>query len=467
MHTTMRNKLALVWALALVTAGCQGACDTIEPITGPGLTSGSADFSVYVAAGTSITAGTQSGGTVDRHQVHAFPTLFARQIGKTVRADGQGSFSFNPYNADGLPALSRILDYSPLVITNAGRVEGTAQNTGWAPMFQNLGVPFAIAFDFVDSSFYYAQSFRPPVANQHFTDIVRHRGSIAQGMLEQAPTFVTWEFGSNEVLGPTSVGLPAATNTGETFSALLAMSLSIIHGARPDAKIALLNIPDLTVTPLVSTLPPFTVSLSTLQPMPLLGVNGPLQPGDFVLLTAAATIATTGTGIPVGGLNYLNMGVPGNGQGLPENVILRAAEAAQTSTEVAEMNAAIAAEVAVRPYVALVDFHATLNDLAANGLRLGANVYTTDFVTGGLFSLDGVHPSDLGQAVICNALIAAVNSRFGSGVPALNLNEWATPNASRARPVRPDGQRLLPVRIDGLAESLPRPVPDGLLSRIP
>jgi hypothetical protein len=117
--------------------------------------------------------------------------------------------------------------------------------------------------------------------------------------------------------------------------------------------------------------------------------------------------------------------------------------------------------------VALVDFHAALNDMAVNGLHVGSNVYTTDYITGGLFSLDGAHPSDLGHAVICNTLIAAVNARFGSTVPPVNLLEWATPHSSRARPALPEGQRLLPSRIDHLAEQLPRPVPDWLLSRLP
>ena len=68
--------------------------------------------------------------------------------------------------------------------------------------------------------------------------------------------------------------------------------------------------------------------------------------------------------------------------------------------------------------------------------------------------------------MICNELITAVNQRFGSGVPLLNLHEWATPHSSSARPSWPEGQRLLPVRIDGLADVLPRPIPEYVLARI-
>jgi len=463
MHKTTRLRLALVWALALVSAGGLGACSTIEPVNAPALTSGSADFRSYVAGGTSISAGFQSGGLVSHHQAQSFPTLFARQIGMSVQANGQGSFSFNPYSADGFPPLSRIVSYSPLVVTNSGRVPGAAQNTAWPPAFRNMAVPFAILFDLVDSTFYYSQSFRPIVADEYFADIVRHRGTVAQEMLSHAPTFISLEYGSNEVLGPTSQGVPAATNTAEQYAAILAGALDQLHFVLPNAKVAVLNIPDVTRIPLVRTLSPFTVSLSTGQPVPLIGQGGPLQFGDFVLLTAAPVIGATGTGIPVGGYNYLNPSVPGNGQPLNEGLVLRAAEAGQTLTEIAEMNAAIAAQAAARPYMALVDFHAALDAIAANGLRVGSNTFTTDYITGGLFSLDGAHPSDLGQAVLCNTMVDAVNARFGSGVPRVDLMDWATPSASASAPVFPDGFRALPVRVDGLADQLPRPVPTGLI----
>lgn len=468
MHKTMRHRLALVWALALATAGCQGPCDKIEPITAPALTSGSADFSSYVAAGTSISAGTQSGGTVDRHQVQSFTALFARQVGMTVQANGQGAYSFNPYNADGFPALSRIVSYSPLVVTNAGRTTGTAQNSSWPTSFRNMGVPFAFSFDFVDSTIYYAHPFADPqtalAADLLFNDLVRHRGTIGQQVLALAPTFITWEYGSNEVLGPTGAGVGAATTTGEQYAAVLHASLDLIHATRPGAKVAVVNIPDVTVIPLVRTLSPFTINLSNGVPVPLLGTGGALQQGDFVLLTAAQAIATAGTGIPLGGYNYLNPAVPGSGVGLPESVILRAAEANQTRGEVTQMNDAIAAEAAIRPYVAVVDFNAGLNTIAANGLTIGSNTFTTEYITGGLFSLDGAHPSDLGQAVICNTLIDAVNARFGSGVPRLDLMDWASPHSSSLSPSFPEGFRAQPVRVEGLERMLPQPVPARMQS---
>lgn len=455
MHTSMRFRLGLVLALSLAATGCA----KIEPLSAPATSFGSLDLTTYAAAGTSISAGFQSGGLVDRHQVRSFPAIFAQQIGKTVLLDGQGTFTLPVYDHDGFPQLYRIVSYRPLVLSNTGRVTGNAINLSQAGAYHNMAVPFAIGFDFVDTTYYYNNTVHPDVAIAYFNNIVRHTGTIAANVLSRAPTFMTWEYGSNEILGPTSVGAAASTMTAENFSPILTASLDAIHAALPNTKIAVLNVPNFLGVPIATTLSAFTVSLSTGQPVPLVGVDGPLQFGDLVLFTASTLIATTGTGIPAGGYNYLNPSVPSNGQPLPENYILRGPEIGQTLIEVTQMNLAIAAEAANRPYVAVVDLHGLLETLRIDGLTLGGTHYTTDYITGGLFSLDGAHPNDLAHAVICNALIDALNARFGASIRRVNPIDWSTPSASAARPAFPDGPAL-PARIDGLTDRLPRPVPD-------
>ena len=65
---------------------------------------------------------------MDRHQIHAFPAVFAQQVGKTVQLDGQGSFSMQVWDRDGFPALLQVVSYSPLRINNVGRVTGNPTN---------------------------------------------------------------------------------------------------------------------------------------------------------------------------------------------------------------------------------------------------------------------------------------------------------------------------------------------------
>src|SRR4051812_30964392 len=101
MLRSVHVRLAALLLLAALLAGCEGPCSKIAPLSGPAVTRG-IDFTTYVAAGTSISSGFQSGGLVNRHQVRSFPADFAQQIGKTVALDGHGSFTLPAVDGDGL-----------------------------------------------------------------------------------------------------------------------------------------------------------------------------------------------------------------------------------------------------------------------------------------------------------------------------------------------------------------------------
>ena len=58
-------------ALALVAAGC----GKLDPITAPAPVTGQADFTRYVAIGTSVSMGIQNGGLVDEFQIRVAPML--------------------------------------------------------------------------------------------------------------------------------------------------------------------------------------------------------------------------------------------------------------------------------------------------------------------------------------------------------------------------------------------------------
>jgi len=70
------------------------------------------------------------------------------------------------------------------------------------------------------------------------------------------------------------------------------------------------------------------------------------------------------------------------------------------------------------------------------GIELRRVIYTTKFVTGGLISLDGIHPNDLGHALLCNEAIRAVNARFGSNLQPLDPLRFATLTSSGASAAR-------------------------------
>jgi len=67
----------------------------------------------------------------------------------------------------------------------------------------------------------------------------------------------------------------------------------------------------------------------------------------------------------------------------------------------------------------LYDAAADLADLGdSDGISFGSGAINSGFITGGGFSLDGVHPTATGYAVIANGIIDAINSGFSA-----NLNE--------------------------------------------
>ena len=70
--------------------------------------------------------------------------------------------------------------------------------------------------------------------------------------------------------------------------------------------------------------------------------------------------------------------------------------------------------------VPLFDLNTFFNTVATTGVQDGNAFMTADFVTGGTFSLDGIHPSPRGNAVVTNQMIDVINEAYGSNLPDLN-----------------------------------------------
>ena len=79
-----------------------------------------------------------------------------------------------------------------------------------------------------------------------------------------------------------------------------------------------------------------------------------------------------------------------------------------------------------------------LFDRFATGITVGPFRLTSDYITGGIFSLDGVHLSDIGYTLFANEYIKAINSGYSTHVPLASVatfmqnNDPATKMASGA-----------------------------------
>ncbi len=116
-----------------------------------------------------------------------------------------------------------------------------------------------------------------------------------------------------------------------------------------------------------------------------------------------------------------------NGVTLPlgDQFVLTSDEQALITTAQSQYNATISA-LASANGLALVDASSALAELANGGVAFNGGVLTSDFVTGGAFSLDGVHPSPRGYALTANVIIEAINDTYGSTIPLVDIGNFAT-----------------------------------------
>jgi len=83
-------------------------------------------------------------------------------------------------------------------------------------------------------------------------------------------------------------------------------------------------------------------------------------------------------------------------------------------------------EVANDNGLAFYDVASDLSQAANGGISFDSGIITSDFVTGGGFSLDGVHPTPRAHALVVNGIIEAVKRSYGANLPSVNPGEYGT-----------------------------------------
>jgi lysophospholipase L1-like esterase len=98
---------------------------------------------------------------------------------------------------------------------------------------------------------------------------------------------------------------------------------------------------------------------------------------------------------------------------LADQWVLTPEEQTAIRTATDAYNTTIAAVVSANPNVALVDFKGVLAE-ASTGIVFDNYTLTTSLLTGGLVSLDGVHLTARGYALMANKILEAMDVQFGS-----------------------------------------------------
>lgn len=114
---------------------------------------------------------------------------------------------------------------------------------------------------------------------------------------------------------------------------------------------------------------------------------------------------------------------------LEDKWVLLPSEQEEIATATEAFNTIIAA-TASQAGLALVDANALLNDLANGGLTSGEFTLTSNLVTGSAFSLDGIHPTARGYALLANEFMKAIDATYGSNFEAsgnmVNVGDYPT-----------------------------------------
>lgn len=416
-----------------------------EPMPGKG----SIDASKYVAIGNSITAGYADNALYYDGQKISYAVILAEQL-KLV---GGGNFSFpevSPssvgvgsagnsrltlgYKKDckGVTALSPTGTLGDLSIF-AGNIYSTK-----GP-FNNMGVPGAKATTVV-----YPGYGNPANGigkyNPFFTRMASDpaTASMLTDAAAQKPTFFSLFIGNNDVLGYASSGgtadaiTPSAGLPGMGFDASIDAIIATMTAN--GAKGVIGNIPDITSLPYFTTVPYNGFVIDAATAAALNSVYGPagmsFKAGNNPFIIKDSLVPAFIGVRQIKSTEYLVLTLPQDSikcgsyatRGIPNKYVLTKPEVDNIQNAITAYNVKLKA-VADAKGLAYVDVNAFMAKCKSGIVYNGVSINTT-FVSGGAFSLDGVHLTPLGNAMLANEFIKAINLKYGSTIPQVEASKY-------------------------------------------
>ncbi|MDB5236261.1 MAG: family lipolytic protein [Hymenobacter sp.] len=315
----------------------------------------------------------------------------------------------------------------------------------------------------------YFERITPDGSNETYLDRVKR--SVAS----IKPTFFTEWLGNNDVLGYATAGgaansiTPTATfttNTGLVLDALTAGG----------AKGVVSTIPDVTNIPFFTTVgPSYRANLDLnkvpVAAAPFIYTTGILAPGQAntrvtttlssirdaggngnLLLTLTSSPYLSLYGQPSGkywrdfyrqarpslpaatipnlSVFLLALGVDTTRafgastlNPFPSTLVLDGTEQTTVATATTAFNTALTTAASARN-LAVFDANTFFRGVANSGYVVNAANNTASYISGNLFSLDGVHPTPRGYAVLANEMLKVINAKYGSTFQGVNPNSY-------------------------------------------
>lgn len=433
------KKIFIILAASAFLYSCK---PTIEP---EAPSRGQADFSTYVAIGNSLTSGFSDGTLYRSGQENSYPAMLAAQF--SLVGGGQFKQPLLPGNA-GWPDLKLVLTPSTDCLGNTslapgvytGKVDTTNSYVSIANQgpYNNVGVPGIRCIDYSIKGYAaFAASQGAGWAARFYPD---PQGNTPMEIaLQKNPTFFSVWLGANDVLGYATNGgvgsvsgvSPIDISPEDIFKATYDFLIEKL--VSNGAKGVLINIPDVTSVPFFTTIDPKGLVLDATQAAQLSALyagtpisfsaganyfiiedtNAPggrrqIKDGEFILIT------TPGDSLKCGGW--------GSVRPIPGMFVLTSDEVANIEYATSTFNNIIA-DAAAKYNLGLVDANAYLKSLES-GIKWNGVTFSPQFVSGGAFSLDGIHPTPRGYALIANEIIRVINNTYKSTLPMVDVMQY-------------------------------------------
>ena len=472
-----------VSALLFTVTSCKTDFDTdVRDIQ---VTKGDADFSRYISLGNSLTSGYRDAALYSSGQNESYPSMIAAQMQlagggafkQPLMPNDTGGFTnlFNPATGDfaGKYVLSLVngalspgptAPGAPLDIISAG-----------GP-YQNMGVPGARVAHLIAPGYGNPAGLTPtaPTANPYFVRFASSASaSVVGDALKQDPTFISLWIGNNDVLLYATSGgadpnvpiTPVDGVVGVGFSNTYAYLVDQLFPAGTKRKGIIANIPTVTNVPYFTRVPAMPLTGLTdaqvtqlnsgyaqynaglLQAKSLGAINDAEYQRRLIKFTAGAVAngavivdkdlsavpglpkyrQTTSKDLILLPASKVLTPQAGGGTSVPleDKLVLTEAETAKVQTATVAYNAAIK-KAATDKGLAYVDMDAKMQELnSKSGIMWDGVKYTATFVTGGAFSLDGVHLTGRGYAIVANEFIKTINAKYNSTLPQVDPNKYS------------------------------------------
>lgn len=396
---------------------------------------GKADFTRFVAIGDSYGAGFEAGSLNERHQIYGWPAIIAKQVGLTLctptSTATDNCFALPLIAYPGLPGGESVYNGAGLVTVPGS---GAPRMAGFARPYNDLAVPGYT----VGATMLFTGAEPTSGLGQA---ILRGLGTEVNQAIALNPTFIAIWIGGNDFLGAVGAGSPTGLTALATFTTQYNSMLDKLVAGAPNAGMVVGTLPNnFLAVPLTSTLPTVAITPSLAPvivngaPIPLFtiladGTPGPLPTGSIVPLSALTDLQQ-GYGLPpqlktVAPFSAL----PHTGEPLPDRDYITPAEQAIFVQRINDYNAVIVAAAGARD-IPVADITGLMSSFQ-NPQVFGGVSLTKTFISGGLFSNDGTHLSDIGYTLFANQYIKAINNAYGTHIPAASLTQFFQNNGEK------------------------------------